>query len=59
MTGLVLTALLWGYALFDGIRVQANDNASPDETLGLLLLASPLIISLACIAAYASTRRLG
>jgi hypothetical protein len=56
-TGLVLTFLLWGYALFDGIRAQASGNVNPNETLGLLLLASPIIISIACIAVYAIGRR--
>lgn len=58
LTGLALTAMLWGYYLYDGVRYHWSGDASGANVgLGLLLLASPLVISIACIAAYLLERR--
>lgn len=52
LTGLALTVALWAWV---SLTNAGPGSASPG--LGLLLLASPLLISIACIAAYAIKRR--
>ena len=58
LVGLLLTGALWGYYLFEGIRYQlSGDRSGANIGLGLLLLASPLLISIACIATHAIAQR--
>jgi len=60
LTGLALTAALWGYFLFEGVRYQwSGDTSGANIGLGVIMLASPLLISFACIAAYVIERRRG
>ena len=48
--GGALTAALWGYYLFDGIRYQlSGDRSGVNFGLAFLMLASPVIISGACL----------
>ena len=47
--GVALTAALWGYYLFVGIRYQLGDHhGGVDIGLALLMLVSPAFISAAC-----------
>ena len=50
LVGLALTLALWIYVWFANVGRESH-------ALGLLLLASPLIISIVCIAAYLLGRR--
>jgi hypothetical protein len=53
-----LAFALWSYYLFDGVRYQwSGDRSGAKIGLGLVLLASPLLISIACIAAHLVGRR--
>ncbi len=59
LVGGAFTATLWGYYLFDGIRYQLSDEISGANIgLGLMLLVSPVFISVACLATAAFRRRL-
>jgi hypothetical protein len=49
IAGLVLTLALWGYYLLDAL-VLAVPGRGANIGLGLIMLASPLIISLICFA---------
>lgn len=58
LTGLALTAAFWGYYLYEGVRYQwSGDTSGANIGLGLILLASPVLISFACIATYLLERR--
>ena len=60
LTGLALTAALWGYYLYEGVRYQwSGDTSGVNIGLGLIMLASPVLISFACIAAVVVERRRG
>jgi len=60
LTGLALTLALWGYALVEGVRYQRHpDGTGADIGLGLIMLASPLVIAAAALAAHAWQRRRG
>ena len=60
LTGLALTIALWSYYLYDGVRYHwTGDTSGANIGLGLILLASPLVISFACIAACLVERRRG
>ena len=60
LTGLALTAALWGYYLYEGVRYQwSGDTSGVNFGLVLIMLASPVLISLACIAAVVVDRRRG
>lgn len=56
--GLGVTALLWGYYLYDGIRYQlSGDTSGVNMGLAFLLMVSPVFISIACFAVAAWKRR--
>jgi hypothetical protein len=56
LVGVALTIAVWAFAL---LRTMDEDaGAEPATGLGLFLLASPLLISIACIAAFAIDRRM-
>jgi hypothetical protein len=56
--GIGLTAILWGYYLYDGIRYQlSGDTSGVNMGLAFLLMASPIFISIACFALAAWKRR--
>lgn len=58
LVALALTLALWGYYLFDGVSYQLSGDASGANIgLGLILLASPLFIAGAALAAHAWSRR--
>jgi|GEM_PF-2531712 len=60
LAGLALTLALWGYALVEGVRYQRHpDGTGADIGLGLIMLASPLVIAAAALAAHAWQRRRG
>lgn len=51
--GLVLTAALWGYVLYDGVSYQWHpDGTGANIGLGLIMLASPVFITAICLAVY-------
>lgn len=53
LVGLALTALLWGYYLCDGVSYQWHpDGSGANIGLGLLMLASPLFITAACLGVH-------
>jgi hypothetical protein len=53
-----LTVSIWGYALYDGLRYQpSGDRSGPNIGLGLLLFASPILISLVCLVTGLLSRR--
>ena len=57
LLGIILTALPWGYYLYDGIRYQlSNDTSGANIGLGLILMVSPIFISIACFALAAWQR---
>lgn len=58
LTGLALTFAIWGYILFGGGgQPPGGGRAGTSTEFALLVLASPLLISIACIATYALARR--
>lgn len=57
LTGLALQLALWGYALQNGVSYQRNpDGSGANIGLGLMIIASPIFITLACLAAAAVQR---
>jgi hypothetical protein len=60
IVGLALTLSLWGYALYSGVSYQWNpDGTGADIGLGLIMLASPFIISPIVLAIHALQQRGG
>ena len=58
LVGLALTLSFWGYVLYDGVSYQwYPDGSGANIGLGLLGLASPLLISVVCIAVYLAERK--
>ena len=57
LTGLVLTAAIWVYILFGDHQPSGGGRSGTGTGFGLFVLASPLLISIACIAAYAIAQR--
>lgn len=55
LLGLGLTAILWGYYMFDSLS-RRGDGSGANIGLGLLLVASPVLISVACVVAARRTR---
>ena len=53
LTGLALTFVTWGYILSGGGQPSAGSPAGSDTSFALIVLVSPLVISIACIAVYA------
>lgn len=58
LAGLALTVALWSYYLYDGVAYQRH----PDETganigLGLIMLVSPVFITVTCLGVYWWQRR--
>ena len=53
LTGLALTFITWGYMLWGTGQPPAGGRAGTGTGFALIVLMSPLIISIACIAAYA------
>ncbi|MGZ8336794.1 MAG: hypothetical protein ACXWU1_09050 [Allosphingosinicella sp.] len=49
LTGLALTVALWGYSLIDAL-VLATPERGANIGLGLIMLVSPVLISIACVA---------
>lgn len=49
LMGMAMTLLLWGYYLFDGLRGDTEGNVGANIGLGLIILVSPVIISLVCL----------
>lgn len=59
LTGLALQLALWGYALHNGVSYQRKpDGTGANIGLGLIMIASPIFITLACLAAAAVQRAL-
>jgi hypothetical protein len=57
LVGLGLTVALWGYVIFD-VFSRLGDGSGTNIGMGLLLLASPILVSTAClIAARKELRR--
>lgn len=53
LVGLVITVALWGWVLFEGVRYQWNpDGSGANIGLGLIMLASPLVITALCVLAH-------
>jgi hypothetical protein len=48
LVGIGLTAALWGYALYDALS-GGSDGGRMNYGLSLLLLASPILITFACL----------
>jgi hypothetical protein len=48
LVGLGLTAALWGYVVFD-VFARLGDGSGANIGMGLLLLASPILVSTACL----------
>ena len=60
IVGLVLTFSFWGYYLYEGVAYQWNpDGSGANIGLGLLMFASPFIISGACFTTYFVGNRRG
>ena len=58
LVGLALTFSLWGYYLFEGVRYQwSPDGSGANIGLGLIMLASPLVITPICVEIYRRQRR--
>jgi hypothetical protein len=58
LVGLALTTAFWGYYLFDGIRYQlGGDKSGVNFGLAFLMLASPAVISAACLVAAKARHR--
>jgi len=57
LTGLALTAAIWGWLLLLPARMSGAERETAGAGYALLLLGAPLLISVACIAAYAVGRR--
>lgn len=58
IVGLAMTLSLWGYALYSGVSYQWNpDGSGANIGLGLMLLASPFVISPIVLGVYALQRR--
>jgi hypothetical protein len=57
LTGLALTVAIWGYILFGNHQPTGGGRSGTGLGFGLFVLASPLLISIACIAAYAIVQR--
>ena len=58
LAGLVPTLALWGWYLFKGVNYQWHpDGSGADIGLGLILLASPLVISAICVATFVLQQR--
>ena len=58
IVGLALTLALWGYALYSGVSYQWNpDGSGANIGLGLMMLASPFIISPIVLGVHALQRR--
>lgn len=58
IVGLAMTAALWGYYFFDGIRYHfSGDRSGANIGLGLLMIVSPIIISAACFVTDRIQRR--
>ena len=58
VVGLVPTVALWGWYLYAGVSYQRNsDGSGANIGLGLILLASPLVISAICVGAFVSQKR--
>jgi hypothetical protein len=53
LTGLALTFVTWGYILWGAGQPSAGGRAGTATGFALIVLVSPLLISIACIAAYA------
>lgn len=49
MVGFVMTVMLWGYYLYDGLRGDTEGNVGANIGLGLIILVSPIVISLTCL----------
>jgi hypothetical protein len=55
--GLVLTFALWAWFIYEGVSYQWNpDGSGANIGLGMILLASPMIIATAVFAAHATQR---
>ena len=53
-----LTVSIWGYALYDGLRFQSSGGRpGANIGLGLVLFASPILISLVCLVTGLRGRR--
>ena len=57
LTGLALTVAVWGYILFGNHQPTGGGRSGTGPGFALLVFASPLLISIACIAAYAIAKR--
>ena len=57
LTAFTLTFAFWGYLLFDGVRYHwSGDTSGADIGLGLIMLASPIVITAATMGIYAWER---
>jgi hypothetical protein len=58
LVGLALTVGLWGYFLYEGVSYQWHpDGTGADIGLGLIMLASPVVITAICLGVHWLQRR--